>query len=239
VPALLLCGMAAAYATTLVPMRFDEMVSAAGLVVEATVTDIRTRTTGAILPPAPESSAPSSPTAPVAVGVEGGRKLFTEVTLQVNRQVGGSPASEIRLILAGGASGSDRHVVFGMPQFEMGESYVLLLRPDFERTNVPVVGVSQGFFRISRDPGSGQEMLLNAEGDIVLAVEGDRLATRHNPARAARQTPQLAAAPVPEDGSGVSSGISPRVERYWASTETPIPPGAFLDAVQAMKEARP
>ena len=111
-----------------------------------------------------------------------------------------------------------------------------MLRPDFENTNVPVVGVSQGFFEIASDPATGQEMLLNADGDIVLGIEGNRLALRHNPARARARTPKLGPAPVPERGSDVQTRISPQVERYWKSTESPMAPGDFLETVRTMKE---
>ena len=197
----LLVGIQVAQATTIVPLRFDEVVQQAGVVVVGTVTDLQVRTTGADLPPVPESDVSHSPTAPISAGVEGGGTLFTEVTLSVDRQVGGNVGPEIRFTLAGGSTGGETVIVFGMPRFEVGRRYVLMLRPDFENTNVPVVGVSQGFFEIASDPATGQEMILNADGDIVLGIEGDHVALRYNPARARARTPHLGPAPVPERGS--------------------------------------
>jgi hypothetical protein len=228
-----------AKATTIVPLRFDEVVRQAGVILEGTVTGIQVRTTGADLPPAPPRAVPASATAPISAGVEGGRTLFTEVTIRVDRQVGGAAGPEIRLTLAGGSAGGETVVVHGMPEFEIGGRYVLLLRPDFARTNVPVVGVSQGWFEIVRDPVSGAERLLNADGAVVLGVEGGRLAVRRDAVRVDRRSPRLGPPPVPEAGSGVRSGTHPQVERYWASPATPMTPGAFLDAVRAMKEVTP
>lgn len=233
----LLGGIQSAGATTIVPLPFDEVVQQAGVVVEGTVTDMRVLTRGAEMTPAPERAVPASPGAPIGVGVEGGKRLFTEVTLRVDRQVGGTLAPEIRFTLAGGSSEGETVVVFGMPEFKVGERYVLLLRPDFERTNVPIVGVSQGYFRITQDPATHTERLLNADGDIVLGIEGDRVALRHNPDSV--RTPQPGPAPILETGAGVEPRITPQVERYWASAEAPMLPKAFLDAVRAMKEDLP
>lgn len=237
--AVLLGVTPAALATTIVPLRFDEVVERSGVIVEGTVTDIQVWPTGAELPPAPADPVPGSPTAPVSAGVEGGRMLFTEITMSVDRQVGGSPAPEVRFTLAGGSSGGETFVIFGMPRFEVGQKYIVMLRPDYRNTNVPVVGVSQGFFQITRDPSNGGEMLLTADGDIVLGIEDGRVALRHNPARADHRTPHLAPPPVPGEGSAVQPRTSPRVERYWTSTETPVAPGDFFDTVRSMKEAQP
>lgn len=233
--AALLAAIPAAEATTIAPLRFDEVVRQAGIVVQGTVTDLQVRSTGAALTPAPESAAPTAPGAPVGVGVEGGRTLFTEITLRVEDQIGGTLGPEVRFTMAGGSSEDATVVVFGMPQFKVGERYMLLLRPDYERTNVPIVGVFQGYFRITADPATGKERLLNADGDIVLGIEGDRVALRHNPESARARTPQPGPAPTPE-AEGAGSQTTPQVERYWASAETPMLPGAFLDAVRAMKE---
>jgi hypothetical protein len=234
---ILLIGTARlASATTIVPLRFDEVVRQAGLVVEGTVTEIRVWPTGADLPPAPQAAVSAlSPTAPIGAGVEGGRSLFTEVTLRVGSQIGGDPAPEIRFTLAGGSKDGESFKVFGMPEFEVGGRYIVMLRPDYEQTNVPVVGVSQGFFEVASDPATGGERLLNADGDILLAIENGRVVLRHNPARSGSHNARLGPAPVPETGSAVMARTSPEVERYWASKEEPLAPESFLDAVRAMK----
>lgn len=237
--AVILGGVPAAQATTIAPLRFDELVQQAGVVVQGTVTDVRVLSTGADLPPAEESNVPSSPTAPISADVEGGRMLYTEVTLQVDRQIGDPVGPEIRFTLAGGRTEDESFIVFGMPRFEIGGRYILLLRRDFERTNVPVVGVSQGFFQIVRDPATDRDMLLDADGDIVLSIEDDRVALRRNPARARPHTPRLGPAPVPDEESDVRPGLSPRVERYWLSTESPTLPETFLDTARVMKEEQP
>lgn len=235
----LLGAVPAAQTTTIVPLRFDEVVQRAGVVVEGTVVDVRVRPTGADLPQAPDAVAPASPIAPVGLGVEGGSTLFTEVTLRVDNRIGGHDAPEIRFTIAGGTADDATVTVFGMPSFHLGGRYILMLRPDYEHTNVPVVGVSQGFFEIVSDPGTGQDLVLNADGDIVVGIEGDRVALRRNPSLARTRGPQLGPAPVPDAASDVQSATSPEVERYWASTEAPMHPAAFLDAVRTMKEGSP
>ena len=239
--AVLLVGVPTAVASTIVPLRFDEMVRQAGTAVEGVVVDIQVRSTGADLPAHepddPRGAAP--PAAPRSAGVEGGKMLFTEVTLSVEHRIFGSTDQEIRFILAGGTDGLDTVTVHGMPSFEVGGRYVVFLRPDFQRTNVPVVGVAQGFFEVVRDPLAGQEMILDHNGNIVIGLEAERAIVRHNPDRAPARTPRLAAPPVPEKGSGVLVLTSAAVERYWLSESGMMSPTDFHAAVRAMREDQP
>jgi hypothetical protein len=235
-----LAGAPFAGATTIVPLTFEELVRQAGVVVEGTVIDMQVGTRGADLAPAAAPEGAGGPGAPRGVGVEGtGRMLFTEVTLAVETEIVGSAGPEVRFFLAGGADGGERAIVFGMPQFEIGGRYVVFLRPDFEATNVPLVGVHQGFFERVQDPRSGRDALIDAAGDFVLGIEGGRVALRHNPERASRAAPRLAPPPVPEPGSAVETRLSPEVERYYSSPEPPMPPEEFFAAVRTVKGGQP
>ncbi len=238
-------------ATTIVPLDFSTMVERSAIVFEGTVVDIQTTSSGTDirqetpkestqpLTEAGEGEADTStqPSAPQAVGVEGGRMIFTEVTLSVDRVVAGQADDTVTFRIAGGSDGQVEVTVFGMPQFEPGKRYVVFLGPDYQSTAAPITGVNQGFFQVSQLQGSGSDVLLNANGDIVLGIENDRVIVRHNPELITAPERHLGPAPVPEAGSGVQVQISPEVERYWHSEEPPLSLEDFYDAISSARGA--
>ena len=243
--------------TTIKHLEFGEVVQQARIVVEGTVVEVRVQSTGSDIqtPQIKNHAAPLSPSsrlthtrgetlgegaaAPQSAGVEGGRMLFTEVTMLVETEIVGSPGSTIVFRVAGGTNEHGTAIAFGMPSFELGKKYVVFLQPDFETTNTPIVGVNQGYFEVVRSDEGNREILLNADGDIVVGVEHSQVLLRHNPQRSAGPTRHLAAAPVPATGSEVQAKLSPEVQRYWSSTESPMSRDSFFAAVRAAKGGTP
>ena len=242
-------------ATTIIPLRFDEVARRSAVVVEGTVVDLQVRSTGTDLqksgaklhrsPDAPftpatpprdavDSTIPAN--APQGLPVEGGKMLFTEVTLAVDRAVVGDPGPTLTFRVAGGDDGQVRVKVFGMPSFRMGERYVVFLRPGFEANAVPVVGVNQGFFRIVSDPVNGQVTLVNAENDVVTGVEEGRIISRRD---LAKRGPVLGPPPSRVGGPTRPTELTGAVDRYWHSTEPPMSLDAFFAAVRAAREVQP
>lgn len=244
-------------ATTITPYDFSDVVGKAAVVIEGTVVDLQVVSNGkglvseprlkshrapaAALPEPDREEAPAtaqaepSTAAPEAVGVEGGRMLFTEVTLAVARDIVGEAGPTVTLRIAGGKDGTEEVQVFGMPRFELGHRYLVFLRQGYAETGVPIVGVNQGFFEITTT-AEGEEQLLDSEGDVVVAIEKDRVVCRHNPERTDARTPRLGPAPVPEQGSGVRAALSPEVVRYWLTEEPPLPVEDFVAAIKNVKE---
>lgn len=236
-------------AVSLTSLAFSEVVEEAALVMEGTVVELRVVASGSRLATAPERKSHRAPAAaaarpegataaPQAVGVEGGRMLFTEVTLAVDREIVGEAGSTVTFRVAGGVDGNEEVRVFGMPRFELGGRYVVFLRPGFADTGVPIVGVHQGFFEVAAAE-NGEEVLLNADGDVVVAVEDDRVVCRRNPQRAAGPAPRLGPAPVPEQGSGVRAATSAAVARYWGTEEPPLELEDFVTAIHNAEENLP
>jgi hypothetical protein len=244
--------------TTIKHLDFGEVVQQAGIVVEGTVVDLRVQSTGSDIrtgktknhaAPMSQSSrlkhvhgetlAEGGATAPQSVGVEGGKMLFTEVTMLVETEIVGSPGSTIRFRVAGGSNEHCTVIVFGMPSFELGKKYVVFLQPDLETTNTPIIGVNQGYFEVVRSDEGNREILLNADGDIVVGIERSQVLLRHNPQKSAGRMRHLAAAPVPATGSEVQAKLSPEVQRYWSSTESPMSRDSFFAAVRAAKGGTP
>lgn len=243
----LLLSLSPVLATTIKSRSFTELVNESEIVVQGKVVGLEVTGTGAARREA-RSKEHASPRAPGGqaeangdtatrqeMGVEGGRMLFTRVTLEVEEEIVGQAGRFVELRVAGGSDGQVKVVVHGMPTFEMGQRYIVFLRPGFERAGDPLVGVDQGYFRVLRDAERNQDVLLNAKGDFVLGVERDRIVTRFNADRSQGPSPRLGPPPVPDAGSGARSETSREVARYWSSTEAPMSKEAFRSAIRARR----
>lgn len=237
-----------ATASTITPLGFGDIVAKATVAVEGTVIDLQVFSTGIDLPGSSEpkthrapnagseseAEAQGSSAAPQEVGVEGGKMLFTQVTLAVETEIFGSAGRTVTFRVAGGDDGDLRVMVHGMPEFQLDKRYLVFLGPRFQQTAVPIVGVNQGYFEVVQ-ADSGEPFLLNGNGDVVIGVEDDRVIARHNPERATGPRPQLGSVPVPETGSGVRASASPQVTRYWLSEEPQMSVADFIAIVRAEK----
>lgn len=227
-------------------MGFEEMVRGSSLIVQGRVlaleafwgggADVAGGNEGAKTSRPPEVGPGSgqqpvtAPSPPVEVGTRGGRMIFTRVTMEATSTIQGSSGSVFEFVVAGGALDGRAAVIPGMPKFEVGETYLLFLRPGYQRVGDPVVGVNQGFFRVVEDPRSGLQVLLSAESDYVLGVEEDRIVTRHNPQRPG-SGPQPAGPPA-ADRPETRAQMSAEVQRYWYSTEPLMTVGDFVNAIR-------
>lgn len=250
----------ASSATTIVPLSLDKVVEQSDLIFEGKVIDLQVEATGVDIKtskekahsaprqvPQPtvtdeENAAPKAPyaepQAPVGLGVEGGRMLFTRVTMLVDRDIGGSlSASTVSFRVAGGTDGDTEVSVAGMPRFELDQRYVVFLRHDYTRDAAPIVGVNQGFFKIVPD-ANGADQLLTEGGDIVVAIENNELVVRQNPANVRATDEQPEPAPVPSAGSDVRVQASPQVARYFNSDEPPLAVVDFAHMIGAIKEGQ-
>jgi hypothetical protein len=243
-------GVFPAGASAVKNLSFSERVAGAALIVRGRVLSIEALTRGT----APvergerrqkEAAAPKAQTAggaeslglaPEALGVEGGSMIFTRITLEVEEEIKGVGGRQVVFEIAGGQLGGRAAIVHGMPTFARGQRYLVFLRPGYETAADPIVGVHQGFFEIVRDASAGADVVLDSNGDFVVAVDGDRVRVRRNAARATRQGPQLGAGPVPESGARATlaaATTSPDVLSYWQSSERPISLQGFRQAIAA------
>ena len=137
-----------AQANSVLPMSFSEVVASAEVVAAGTVTAIN-ETWDA------EQEAP-----------------FTEVTFSeldvVKGQVGGG---ELTLQFLGGPDPNGYVlVVSGMPQFEVGDRAVVFSAGNGSVVN-PIVGSSQGLYRLFYDPGQDAFTVADHAGRAVVAIE--------------------------------------------------------------------
>jgi len=95
------------------------------------------------------------------------RYFETLVTFAVEETVAGAPATTLVVRLSGGTVGDVRQEVVGMPEFAVGERYVVFLEPEQSPPLIsPIVGFNQGLYRVVRV----------GDGDVVRDRLGDPLA---------------------------------------------------------------
>jgi len=135
-PALLAaCGLLAilgipggAGASSTRPLRLDDLVSRADLVVRGRIVDLRV-----------EEDTRAE-----------GRPIVTFVVIDAERTLKGTPRAQIVLRLLGGRLGEREMTIEGGPQFAIGDRALLCVREG--RTVSPIVGLWQGRFPIARGP---------------------------------------------------------------------------------------
>lgn len=107
----------------------------------------------------------------------------TVVRFDVEDAVAGSVPSSVELTFSGGDVGGIRQKVGGMPEFVVGERYVVLVEPDRQPALAsPVVGFNQGLYRV---------VGTSRASAVVRDRLGKPLGSTAGPARAAGTDPTL------------------------------------------------
>lgn len=103
------------------------------------------------------------------------REIYTFVTFDQLDVLGGSyQGSALTLRLSGGQVGNDILRVVGSPRFELNERVVLFVHGN-GRYMAPLVGWTQGVFRIVRDPATGREVVHDHEGNRLIRVQAGQV----------------------------------------------------------------
>lgn len=138
-------------ATTLVQMELEELADQADLVFVGTA--IRSE---------------------VALSIDG-KSPFTFVTFQVQEEIKGrSERRELTLRFHGGPVGPDEVVVVhGMPEFTIGETYLLFVK-DNGRAASALLGWRQGQYQFTRESQTGRQILVDERGAAIQGIEGGR-----------------------------------------------------------------
>lgn len=103
-----------------------------------------------------------------------GKSPFTFVTFQVESALKGTfPGREVTLRLHGGALGDTITIVHGMPEFVVGETYLVFVHGNGVEAS-PVLGWIQGQFRVAREALSGKPILVDWRGAPILGISGGR-----------------------------------------------------------------
>ncbi|MPZ17304.1 MAG: hypothetical protein GEV06_05250 [Luteitalea sp.] len=213
-----ICLGAVSEATTIVKKNLDDLLVEADGVVLATVDDVTSR-------------------------VRDSRKgdIDTFVSLS-NLQVlhGRYAAATLVLRLEGGEVEGVGLWLHGSPRFTPGERVLLFVR-DNGKAIVPIVGWTQGVFRVATDAGTGAEGVFDHDGNRVFGVaNGEILKERAHPSEAiivddpSDPRQRGAHAGTTDDGSPTSS---PEVAEK-AATQQAIPLVKFLGLLQQRLKAK-
>jgi hypothetical protein len=140
----------AAFAASGPRLSVDRLTRSAGVIVEGRVTEVQSEWTT-------DQS-----------------QIFTTVTLEVSETYKGDvPGGELRFRYLGGTVGDITMSLVGQPSFDRGERVLVFLHPNYGVVDLPVIGFSQGKFRVAAD-ASGVEIL---EGDGVTLRKDELLRT--------------------------------------------------------------
>jgi hypothetical protein len=93
--------------------------------------------------------------------------IVTDVSFPQPRMLKGTADGEMRLRLLGGTVNDETQRVSGFPHFEPGATYLAFVKGN-GRALLPLVGGTQGLFRIIRDPIAGDERVFGARGEALM-----------------------------------------------------------------------
>lgn len=143
---------APAFALIAVPKNFDQLVSEAELILVGTVEEKQGHrlSTGAIV---------------------------TYITLgNIEAVKGDHSGVTYTLQVLGGTVGKEHFVIAGAPSFERGGTYLLFIKGN-GTVMFPLVGVDHGKFHIRHDPNTGDKILYDAKGQVVVDIVGSDIVT--------------------------------------------------------------
>ncbi len=143
---LFFCLSVALHATVIVPIEFRELVTTAPVIVHGQVVDVRSR------------------------WVDGRRSVETFVTVAAEEYLKGNLGEHVTFRVPGGQIGRYRTVFVGAPEFSTGDEVVLFLKRAGQ-SNLYIIGLSQGAFRVVPDARTGRRMVTTP---IVMGKGGDQ-----------------------------------------------------------------
>jgi hypothetical protein len=147
-------------ATTLLKKNLDDLVREADAIVVGTVSEIQAQS-------------------------DAGGGIHSFVTL-ANLQVihGDYQDDSLTLRFEGGRVGQDVRFIIGSPQFQPHDRVLVFIQGNGQYL-VPVVGWTQGVFRLTFDPDTGRERIFDHDRNPVLEIRGRELLKRRlNPSAA-------------------------------------------------------
>lgn len=137
-----------AFATTLAPLSFEQLVNESAVVVYGRVAEVRSQWT------------------------EDRRFIESVVSIEILKGMKGSAGETIAFTVPGGTVGRYRNVIPGAPVFAVGDSAVFFLTSRGPRLPV-TTGLTQGIYRVQRDTQSGEMLVMPPVLDGGRVVRGD------------------------------------------------------------------
>lgn len=172
---------------------------------------------------------------------EGKKMIWTDYVVSVEEAWKGSPGRVVTLSFAGGTVDGRSIIVTHVPWLKVGGTYVFCLEELDQLYASPVIGSEQGLFREVTDKGTGQRILLDADGWAV-GFDRQGALTRLAPAEAAdapdtvilrRDAPQLGSASQKTARHGITGAT------YSDGTGNPLPTPSNLPTLAASASRGP
>jgi hypothetical protein len=99
-----------------------------------------------------------------------GGAIVTDVNFSALQVMKGAPdRGALSLQMLGGTLDGETERLSGVPQFAPGVRYLVFSKGN-GRLILPLVGGTSGLFRVARDPTTGEELVLDAEGRPVAGL---------------------------------------------------------------------
>ena len=136
----------AAFATTVIPPSFDQLVQQAELIFQGSVTDVRSQW----------------------VGEGAQRQIVSYITFKVEDGVKGDAGQTYVMRMYGGTVGEDAMGISDAPVFKVGDRDILFVENNGTQA-IPLVGIMFGRFHVERDQ-AGQDVVTRNEGEPVKDV---------------------------------------------------------------------
>ena len=138
---LVLSSVSVGRATTVIPPTFDELVTKAEMIVEGTVTGLRSEWTG-----------------------EGAdRHIETYVTFKIEDSIKGGTSTEYTLQMLGGTVDGRTMEVTDAPRFKIGDRDILFVENNGSQF-IPLVGIMHGRFHVQVDETGANERITKDSG---------------------------------------------------------------------------
>ena len=132
--------LCAAWATTVIPPSFDDLVKEADVIFQGTVTNVR----------------------PQWIGEGAQRHIVSYVTFKVEDALKGNPGNQITLRMFGGTVGGQTMEASDAPKFKVGDRDVLFVEHNGSQL-IPLVGIMYGRYQVQKD-ATGRDAILTDKG---------------------------------------------------------------------------
>jgi hypothetical protein len=193
----------------------NDLVSNAHVVVAATCLDIRSRL---------DPEHPGHIVSTASFGSVETLRLVKMGTAPLNGQ--------LDLYYLGGTTDELSMYTCLMPRFRVGERYVLFLVNDGIRYMSPVVGGEQGLMRMLRDPESGEEYILDADGYGIAGLDSLEWVKTPKVLRMVNDEPQF-------DERSIRSAEEMDIPTRLEAEEGPVSLARFTELVNSIGSAEP
>jgi hypothetical protein len=137
-----------AFATTVIPPDFSELVNESSYIVRAVVKSV---------------------TAEERTNAKGKKLIYSKVELEVTEAIAGRPPSPLVLQVLGGRMGDRELAIVGAPKFVVGEESILFVQNN-GRQVYPLVRMMHGMYRIEKEPTRGRQQMVRSDGQPLRQV---------------------------------------------------------------------